>query len=187
LVTHRWWAQDYETVDGMPYVGGLSPRHDRILVATGFRKWGMTNGTATAMILADRILDRDNPWAEAFDSTRLAPGASIKSLVTENVNVGKRLVGDRLRSLAPRDADRLAAGEGGIVDLHGKKAAAYRDDSGALYAVSPTCTHLGCLVTFNTAERSWDCPCHGSRFGIDGRVIAGPATADLEVRGPPGE
>ena len=182
-IDYRWSAQDYETVDGMPYVGHLTSGGSRVWVATGFRKWGMTNGTAAAMILADLISGRPNPWAEAFDSTRLAPRASLKSLVTENVEVGKRLVGDRLRTWRPSPAKGLEPGEGGVVELNGETVAAFRDDAGALHAVSADCTHLGCRLAFNTAERSWDCPCHGSRFGLDGRVLQGPAVKDLSVKG----
>ena len=151
-VGYRWSAQDYETVDGMPYIGRLSNDSARIWTATGFRKWGMTNGTVAAMILSDLISGRENEWAEAFDSTRLAPGASIKSLVTENLDVGKRFVADRLRALGRSERP-------------------------------PRCTHFGCLLNFNVAERTWDCPCHGSRFDIDGNVIEGPAVKDL----PPAE
>jgi glycine/D-amino acid oxidase-like deaminating enzyme/nitrite reductase/ring-hydroxylating ferredoxin subunit len=181
-IGYRWSAHDYETVDGMPYVGRISSRRDHVWVATGFRKWGMTNGTAAAMILTDLIADRGNPWAEAFDSTRILPGASLATLVKENLDVGKRLVGDRVRSWRPRPAAELGPGEGAIVDLDGDTVAAFRGDDGVLHAVSASCTHLGCRVTFNTAERSWDCPCHGSRFDIDGRLLEGPAVADLHPR-----
>ena len=178
-VGYRWSAQDYESVDGMPYVGRLSRDRERVWTATGFRKWGMTNGTVAAMIISDLIAGRTNPWAEAFDATRLAPGASIKSLVTENLEVGKRFIADRIRSWRPKPVEELAAGEGAVAQLAGEPVAAYRDDTGELHAVAATCTHLGCRVTFNTAERSWDCPCHGSRFGVDGRVLQGPAVEDL--------
>jgi glycine/D-amino acid oxidase-like deaminating enzyme/nitrite reductase/ring-hydroxylating ferredoxin subunit len=182
-IGHRWSAQDYLPVDGMPYIGRISGGHERIWVATGFRKWGMTNGTAAGMILADQITGRDNPWAAAFDATRLAPGASIRSLVAENLDVGKRFVADRLRTRHPAPADELEPGAGAIADLDGDTVAAYRDDAGQLHAVSPTCTHLGCRLAFNTAERSWDCPCHGSRFDVDGAVLQGPATRDLAPQG----
>jgi glycine/D-amino acid oxidase-like deaminating enzyme/nitrite reductase/ring-hydroxylating ferredoxin subunit len=181
-IGYRWSAQDYESVDGLPYVGLLSPGHERVWTATGFRKWGMTNGTAAAMILKDLITETANPWSEAFDSTRLAPGASVKSLVAENLDVGKRFVADRLRTWRPRPASELKPGEGGVVEMAGEPVAAFRDESGAIHAVSPNCTHLGCRVTFNTAERSWDCPCHGSRFDVDGKVLQGPAVADLEPK-----
>lgn len=183
-IDYRWSAQDYESVDGLPYVGRLTSNHDRVWVATAFRKWGMSNGTVAAMILSDLIAGRDNPWAGAFDSTRLAPGASIKSLVTENVEVGKRFVADRLRSWTSRPASELGPGEGDIVTLEGELVAAYRDDQRQLHAVAPDCTHLGCRVSFNTAERTWDCPCHGSRFDVTGAVLQGPAVVDLARRSP---
>jgi glycine/D-amino acid oxidase-like deaminating enzyme/nitrite reductase/ring-hydroxylating ferredoxin subunit len=178
-VGHRWSAQDYVSLDGLPYVGRLTAHADRVFVATGFRKWGMTNGTVAAVLLDDLLSGRDNPWAETFDSTRLAPGASIRSLISENLEVGKRLVGDRVRSLHPPPAEELAVGAGMICRLDGDTVAAYRDPDGVLHAVAADCTHLGCRLAFNTAERSWDCPCHGSRFDIEGQVLQGPATADL--------
>jgi glycine/D-amino acid oxidase-like deaminating enzyme/nitrite reductase/ring-hydroxylating ferredoxin subunit len=181
-VGYRWSAQDYETVDGVPYVGKLTDRHDRQWVATGFRKWGMSNGTVAAMIVADALAGRVSQWAEAFDSRRRAPKASAKAFVVENVEVGARFVGDRLRSRKPPAVAELRSGQGGLCDLDGETVAAYRDDDGVLHAVSPTCTHLGCRVAFNTAERTWDCPCHGSRFDVDGRVIQGPAVEDLAVK-----
>ena len=181
-IEYRWSAQDYHTVDGMPYVGQLTPREDRVLVATGFRKWGMTNGTAAAEILADRILGRDNPWAAAFDATRVAPGASVVSFFRENVGVAWHFVADRIAALRAPAADTLRPGEGAVVKQGGVAAACYRDDAGELHAVSSTCTHLGCRVGFNNAERTWDCPCHGSRFDIDGHVLEGPAVRDLAVK-----
>jgi glycine/D-amino acid oxidase-like deaminating enzyme/nitrite reductase/ring-hydroxylating ferredoxin subunit len=177
-VHHRWSAQDYRSVDGMPYVGRLTPG-SRVFVATGFRKWGMTNGTVAAEIIADAILARVSPWAEAFDSTRLAPRASIGQFVRQNLDVARRFVVDRVSGSTRSGADELQPGEGGIVRHEGRRVAAYRDDRGELHAVSSTCTHLGCQVRFNTAERTWDCPCHGSRFDAEGRVIEGPAVDDL--------
>jgi glycine/D-amino acid oxidase-like deaminating enzyme len=139
-VEYRWSAQDNTTIDSLPYAGPMSPRTDRVLMATGFAKWGMTGGTAAAMILA----------------------------------------GDRARKRGDRPIEHLAPGEGDIVRLYGEKVAGYRDDDGALIAVSPVCSHLGCQVNWNTAERSWDCPCHGSRFAPDGDVLQGPAVHRLE-------
>lgn len=180
-IGYRWSAQDYESVDGVPYIGPLTDRHHRTWIATGFRKWGMSNGTVAAMVLADAIAGRENPWAAAFDSRRRAPKASAKAFVVENAEVGVRFVGDRLKARNAPSAGELQPGEGALADLDGRTVAAYRDDDGTLHAVSPTCTHMGCRVTFNTAEKSWDCPCHGSRFDVDGRVIQGPAVEDLAV------
>jgi glycine/D-amino acid oxidase-like deaminating enzyme/nitrite reductase/ring-hydroxylating ferredoxin subunit len=179
-VAHRWSAQDPITADLLPYVGALTPRNDRVLMATGFAKWGMTGGTAAALVLADLALGRSAMWAELFDPNRFTPRASAHRLVTENAQVAARFVGDRLRRGDARSLDEIAPGEGAIVRRDGEQVAAYRDDDGTLVAVSARCTHLGCLVTFNDAERSWDCPCHGSRFAPDGAVLEGPAVHRLE-------
>jgi glycine/D-amino acid oxidase-like deaminating enzyme/nitrite reductase/ring-hydroxylating ferredoxin subunit len=182
-IDYRWSAQDYQTVDGLPYIGQLTARDDRVFVATGFRKWGMTNGTVAARILADRILGRDNPWADTFTATRMAPGASAADFLRENLGVAQHFVADRLAALRAPTAETLAPGEGGIARYDGARAACYRDEEGSLHAVAMTCTHLGCQVTFNTAERTWDCPCHGSRFDVEGRVLEGPAVRNLPSKG----
>lgn len=179
-IESRWSAQDYMPADGVPFVGANGPNEDRIFVATGFKKWGMTNGTAAAMILADRITGIENPWAKFFDSTRLDVLKSAKEVIKQSADSVKHLLGDRLRTIKVPSAETLGNGEGALVELDGEKVAAYRDQSGALKAVSPTCTHMGCLVSFNGAEKTWDCPCHGSRFDLDGTVIQGPAVKDLE-------
>jgi nitrite reductase/ring-hydroxylating ferredoxin subunit len=147
----------------------------------------MTNGTAAAQILADRILGRDNPWAEAFDATRVAPRPSAAAFLQENLGVGWHFVADRLAALRAPTSESLRPGEGAIARHDGVRAACYRDEDGALHTVGMSCTHLGCQVTFNTAERSWDCPCHGSRFDIQGRVLEGPAVKDLASRNSGGE
>ncbi len=181
-VEYRWSAQDYIAVDHVPYIGPITPKSDRILIATGFNKWGITSGAVAGMILRDAILGRTSPWSEAFDSTRAEVTRSAKQFVTENTNVAKRFVGDRLHTIKTPDASDLSPDEGGIVKANGKKVAAYRDEAGKLHTLSPTCTHLGCQVTWNTAERSWDCPCHGSRFTVDGEVLQGPGIKPLPKR-----
>ncbi|MBA3746607.1 MAG: FAD-dependent oxidoreductase, partial [Solirubrobacterales bacterium] len=179
-VDYRWSAQDNSTVDGVPFVGFLTPTADRVVMATGFAKWGMTGGTAAAMLLRDLLLGRDNASARLFDPNRLNLRASAKSLIVENAEAGLRFVGDRIAKPGTRQIADLKPGEGDIVRLRDEAVAGYRDDGGVLHAVSPTCTHLGCRVNFNRAERSWDCPCHGSRFTPDGDVLQGPAVHRLE-------
>lgn len=181
-VEHRWSAHDYVSVDSVPYVGRLTRGSEHLSVATGLRKWGMTNGTAAAVMISDAILGRDNPWASFFDANRLEVTTSAREFVKENLDVAKRFVGDRLSSVTRPAVDDLAPGEGAVVEVGGERVAAYRDEAGAVHAVSPVCTHLGCIVAFNTAEKSWDCPCHGSRFDHLGRLLAGPAVEDLEVK-----
>ncbi len=149
-------------------------------------KWGMTSGAVAATILADLIAGRENPFAARFDPNRLSI-ASAPKVAMLTARVATDFVGDRVRPAEASSAQDVPPGEARAVraGLHGK-VGVFRDDDGTLHAVSMRCTHLGCLVRFNEAERTWDCPCHGSRFGIDGDVLEGPATAPLERRDPPG-
>jgi glycine/D-amino acid oxidase-like deaminating enzyme/nitrite reductase/ring-hydroxylating ferredoxin subunit len=179
--THAWSTQDLRPADGIPYAGPLLPGLSSFWIAAGYRKWGLTNGTMAALIVADRLLGRLNPYASAFDATRLDVRQSAGGIAHELVKDARHLVGDWLRFPA-RGTDALGPDEGGIVRVGGLPAAAYRDERGELHLHSPVCTHLGCRVAWNPAERSWDCPCHGSRFGVDGAVLQGPATKPL---GPP--
>ena len=177
---YRWSTQDAMPIDGVPYVGRMSPFSRNVYVATGFRKWGLSNGTAAAMILADHILERPNPWARVFNSNRLRPLAGGRRFLTENLRAGVRLVRDRVAS-RESGLPELGPGEGRVVELGGEKVAVHRDGSGEVHAVSAVCTHLGCIVEWNGPEATWDCPCHGSRFDHAGGVIQGPATEDLAV------
>jgi len=179
-VAYRWSSQDNTTVDTVPYVGRVTPTTDKLLMATGFAKWGMTGGTAAALVLADELLGRESPWASLFDPNRFKPLAAASRFVEENARVGLHFVGDRLKQRGTRPIEDLQPGEGDIVRHAGETVAGHRRDDGTLVAVSPTCTHLGCRLNWNTAERSWDCPCHGSRFTPDGDVLQGPAVHRLE-------
>jgi glycine/D-amino acid oxidase-like deaminating enzyme/nitrite reductase/ring-hydroxylating ferredoxin subunit len=173
----RWSAQVVEPADGLPYIGGLHPG-ERVLVATGFGGNGTTFGSVAAMILSDMLLGRQSPYAELYRASRIKPLSSIGPLVKENADFPLHLVRDRMKRSLKSLAD-LRPGEGQIVELGGERLAAYRDDDGKVQAVSAICTHMGCLVAFNPVERSWDCPCHGSRFAPDGRVLDGPALKPL--------
>jgi glycine/D-amino acid oxidase-like deaminating enzyme/nitrite reductase/ring-hydroxylating ferredoxin subunit len=180
-VTNTWSTQDYLSVDRVPYVGRLTRRSRHVFVATGFGKWGMSNGTVAATILADLVLGRENAWLELYDAKRLEPRASAGKLLSENLNVARHFVADRIRPPGGK-IDALREGEGTVTRRGARLVAVSRDDDGNLQAVSAICTHLGCVVAWNSAERSWDCPCHGSRFSASGTVIQGPAVADLEPR-----
>ena len=177
---YHWSTHDYMPVDKLPYIGRLRRGVDNIYVATGFAKWGLTKGTLAAEIICDAILGRTNEWAELYDSTRLDARHSAARFVKENAAVGVHFFRDRLQLPAGReDVERLAPGEGMVVRLAAKQYAVHRDDAGKLHVLSARCTHLGCIVGWNTADRSWECPCHGSRFAADGTLVQGPATADL--------
>ncbi|MBA2504407.1 MAG: FAD-dependent oxidoreductase [Thermoleophilaceae bacterium] len=178
-IPYRWSAQDPISSDGVPFVGKIAPGSKSILTATAFGKWGLTNGVAAAVMLADRVLGRENPWASTFDSSRLKPSSD---LVKENADVGVQMTKGHLTPAETRTVDDVKPGEGAIVRSGLEKVAVHRDDAGELHAVSSVCTHLYCQVAWNPAERSWDCPCHGSRFDPDGRVLEGPAVKDLEAK-----
>jgi glycine/D-amino acid oxidase-like deaminating enzyme/nitrite reductase/ring-hydroxylating ferredoxin subunit len=178
-VEYRWSTHDYMPHDQVPYVGRVARSTPQVYTATGFNKWGMTNGTAAATMIADSILGRENPWLELFDSKRLPPRSALTKFVKENASAGFHFFADRVRAGDASSADDLRPGEGAIVGRV-RKTAVYRDDDGTVHELSPVCQHLWCLVDWNPAERTWDCPCHGSRYAADGRVLEGPTTADLK-------
>lgn len=175
---YRWSSQDMVSFDNLPYIGNLTPTEDHVYVATGMSLWGMSKGTMAGMLLSDLILGIENPWAKLYDSLRATPFVSQTS-IKENMDVAIRWVGDRVKGL-DKDLSDVATGEGKLVTIDGDKVAAYRDESGTLHTVSAVCTHLGCIVNWNSAEKSWDCPCHGGRFSCEGKVLNGPPLADLE-------
>jgi glycine/D-amino acid oxidase-like deaminating enzyme/nitrite reductase/ring-hydroxylating ferredoxin subunit len=179
-VTHHWSAHDMTTADGLPYAGPLTPLSRHVWVASGFRKWGLTNGTAAAHIIAARILGRTHVHGDLFDTARFTPLRSAPGLAKEGLKDARHFLGDRLRRPDGTSLDLLEpGGDGMLLELDGELVAASRDPDGTTHAVSPVCTHLGCRVGWNRAERSWDCPCHGSRFGPDGTVLQGPAVEPL--------
>jgi glycine/D-amino acid oxidase-like deaminating enzyme/nitrite reductase/ring-hydroxylating ferredoxin subunit len=179
-VEYRWSTQDYMSVDRVPYIGRLRRGSKHVFAATGYNKWGMTSGTLAAMLLTDRIVGRENEWTELYESKRIKPRASFKKFVKENATAGYHFFADRVRRADEGDPERLGPGEGAIVRLRGRKRAVYRDESGALHVLSPVCQHLYCHVAWNPAEKSWDCPCHGSRYSGDGQVIEGPTVKALK-------
>ena len=180
---YRWSTHDYAPVDRLPYIGRLRRGDPRVLVATGFAKWGMTKGTLAATMLTDAIVGRENEYAELYDAKRLDARRSAAAFTKENAHVAGFFFRDRLRPRDGRDAvESLAPGEGTIARIGGKHYAVSRDDSGELRVLSARCTHLGCIVGWNPADRAWECPCHGSRFAADGTVVQGPATRDLPAR-----
>lgn len=174
----RWVNEDYRATDHLPFVGRSSSLRDAYLVATGFGARGLTNGAAAAIMLADLLSGRENRWLDLFDASRL--GAILTAgFAQENFKTAKHLVGDRL-SAKLHDFEALEPGQAGVLKVDGETVAAYRERGGKLHAVSALCTHMGCLVGWNPTDRTWDCPCHGSRFGIDGDVIHGPAITPLD-------
>lgn len=176
---YHWSTQDPSTPDGVPFIGRINPRTERVYVATGFDGWGMTGGTVAGRLICDQIMGRANPWAEVFDPNRNElRGAG--TLVTENLNVAANIVSGIAHVPPHKNPEDIAPGEAELVTWDGKALAVHRDDHGVIHQVSCACTHMGCYVTWNSAEKSWDCPCHGSRFDPDGSVLHGPAVKGLD-------
>ena len=173
-----WSAQDCVTADGVPYIGLYSDITPNWYVATGFQKWGMTTSMASAMILRDMICERENPYADAFDPGRFDL-KTVAGTVSESAQAVKGLTRTLLK-IPKEKADELPRGHGGVVFLNGEKVGAYKDESGEVHAVSVKCPHLGCQLEWNPDEKTWDCPCHGSRFDAYGELISGPAQENLE-------
>lgn len=177
-VDFRWSGQIIHPVDGLPYIGRNS-MSDNVFVATGYSGTGMTFGTVAGMLLSDLILGQKNPWEALFDATRVKPWAAALSYVSENVDFPTHLISDRLTPGQEPKLDSLKENEGALIRVGAKKVAAYRDPEGQMHLLSPVCPHLGCYVHWNEAEKSWDCPCHGSRFDPVGKLLNGPAVTDL--------
>jgi Rieske Fe-S protein len=166
-----------ETNDGLPYMGETAERQ---FVSTGYAGNGMTFGTIGALLAHDAALGRENPWADLFSVNRKKVIGGAWDYIRENLDYPFYMVRDRLASAEADSTRAVKRGEGKIVRIDGQKVACYRDDDGELSTLSPVCTHMGCLVRWNDAESTWDCPCHGSRFKATGEVMAGPAESPLE-------
>ncbi len=175
-ISHRWSGQVVETNDGLPFIGESS---DRQFVATGYSGNGMTFGTVAAMMATDAVSGRANPWKELFDPGRAKIKGGLWDYLKENKDYPYYLVRDRFMGAEGRSLRALNRGEGKILELNGERVAAYRNDAGRVTRLSPVCTHMGCLVEWNAAEQTWDCPCHGSRFEPTGKVLSGPAELPL--------
>jgi glycine/D-amino acid oxidase-like deaminating enzyme/nitrite reductase/ring-hydroxylating ferredoxin subunit len=179
-IDYHWSTQDNWTPDCVPFIGPVSPHQKNVFVATGFAGWGMTHGMIAALIISDAILGRANDWSGLYAPSRFKPGGVV-TFTKENLQVAKEFVTERLFTKPEElNVQSLRPDEGGLFMSGLEKVAAARDSEGELHAVSPKCTHMGCLVNWNNGEESWDCPCHGSRFDNDGGVIHGPAFTDLK-------
>ncbi|MBF0208409.1 MAG: FAD-dependent oxidoreductase, partial [Oligoflexia bacterium] len=182
-IDYSWSTQDNYTFDELPYIGKVSKDNPNLYVATGFNGSGMIYGTLSGVIIAD-LIEGNNDYSyyqDFYDPSRLNILDTGKDLFSRNLHVAEMYVGDRLSSMNKVNSlDKIAAGSGSIAHINGKDLAVYRDDDNKIYALSPVCRHLGCRLRYNEAERSWDCPCHGSRYGVDGNILHGPALKTLE-------
>jgi Rieske Fe-S protein len=174
----RWSGQVMEPVDGLALIGRNPLDSDNVYIATGDSGNGMTHGTIAGMLLTDLISGRDNAWARLYDPARKTLGA-ITEFAKENLNVAAQYA-DLVTPGEVKDVAEIAPGQGAILRRGLAKVAVFRDEHGGLHERSAVCTHLGCVVQWNAVERTWDCPCHGSRFHVDGRAVNGPAIQALK-------
>ncbi|ASK60884.1 FAD-dependent oxidoreductase [Virgibacillus phasianinus] len=178
-IPYRWSAQDLTTLDKVPYIGEITFGQPNILIATGYRKWGMSNGTAAALLLRDIVLGKENAFQRLFTPSRFYATPSIKNFLVQNADVAEHLIKGKLQ-ISNIDPDTLNNDEAAVISIKGERKGAYKDEKGQLHIVDTTCTHVGCEVEWNSGDRSWDCPCHGSRFSYTGDVIEGPAEKPLQ-------
>lgn len=178
-IPYRWSAQDLTTLDKVPYIGEVTSGQPNILIATGYRKWGMSTGTAAALLLKDIVLGNKNNYKSLYTPSRFYATPSIKNFLVQNADVVGHLIQGKLQ-VSKVNPKTLANDEGAVISINGERKGAYRDPEGQLHIVDTTCTHVGCEVEWNGGERSWDCPCHGSRFTYTGEVIEGPAEKPLQ-------
>jgi glycine/D-amino acid oxidase-like deaminating enzyme/nitrite reductase/ring-hydroxylating ferredoxin subunit len=180
-IHYKWSSQYFEPADGIPYIGHLPGQADNVFVATGYGGNGMTYSSVAALTLKEILLNEETKFSKLFDPNRLKPIAGFINFIKHNADVAKLFVEkwfdrDKLHQLA-----ELTPGEGKVVVFNNSKVGIYKDDNGILYAVNPICKHLKCEVKWNMSERTWDCPCHGSRYSYDGKMLTGPTDEDLEA------
>lgn len=180
-VVYKWSSQYYDPVDGLPYIGNLPGHGDNMFVATGYGGIGMTNSHIAAITLTELITTGKSEAAELFDPNRIKPVAGFSNFVKEAADVVQHLVGAILPKEKLAELAALAPGEARVVKYEGHTLALYKDEDGIVHTVNSACTHIKCTVAWNSAEKSWDCPCHGSRFSPDGEMLTAPARKDLEV------
>ncbi len=180
-VAFRWSSQFYNPADGLAYIGHLPGHPNNMFVATGYGGIGMSNSHIAARLLTDLILTGESEYRKLFDPNRIKPVAGFQEFTKEAADVVGHLIGGAFPKEKLEELADLAPGEARVVNYEHHSIALYKDEDGHLHAVNPACTHIKCMVNWNAAEKSWDCPCHGSRFSYDGEMLTAPARKDLEV------
>ncbi len=178
-ILYKWNTRDCISLDKVPYIGEFSEFMPNVFVATGFNKWGMTSSNVAANIISDSILGEENDYKDIYNSKRMEPiknKTEVKNMIEQ---VTKSFITSRIK-IPKENIDKIKKGNGGIIKIEGKAVGIYKDEEENIYAVNPTCTHLGCLLTWNNIDKTWDCPCHGSRFDYKGKNLYDPAFKDLQ-------
>jgi len=179
-VGFRWSAQYFVAADGLPYIGKLPGFDNDVYVATGFGGNGIILGSISAKIICDLILGIENKYADLFSPSRIKPVAGFTDFVKENADVAYHFIKDRFRAKDIDSLNDIEPDSGTIIEYQHHKLAVYKDAAGEIHALNPVCTHARCIVNWNNSEKSWDCPCHGARYDINGNVLNGPAVKGLE-------
>jgi glycine/D-amino acid oxidase-like deaminating enzyme/nitrite reductase/ring-hydroxylating ferredoxin subunit len=179
-IAYKWSSQYFEPSDGLAYIGQLPQHSSNMLVATGFGGNGITYSHIAAITLTDLIVKGESELAKLFAPSRLKPVAGFEAFVKENADVVKEFIGKRIGVEQLEELAGLAPGEAKVVKFEGKQLAIYKGENGSVHALSPVCSHAKCIVDWNRAEKTWDCPCHGARYSIEGEVLTGPARHALE-------
>ncbi len=180
-IAFKWSSQYFEPADGLPYIGHLPGNPENIYVASGFGGNGIIYGTASALILPELLCNAKSEYQDLFNPNRVKPVAGFENFMKEAADVVGEFIGKRFSIKKIEGAAELAKGEAKVVKYENHTVAMYKDESGKLFAVNPSCPHINCVVAWNNAERSWDCPCHGSRFSFTGELLTAPARKNLEV------
>ena len=178
-ILYRWNTRDCITIDKVPYIGDFSNLMPNMFVATGFNKWGITSSNVAANIIRDKILGIKNEYSKIYEATRFSPIKNAHEMKNITSQVLKSFVTNRIK-IKEKNLSAIKNDNGGIIKVNGASIGIYKDINGKVFAVNPTCTHLGCLLTWNNLDKTWDCPCHGSRFDYTGKNLYDPAFKDLE-------
>ena len=178
-ILYRWNTRDCITIDKVPYIGDFSNLMPNMFVATGFNKWGITSSNVAANIIRDKILGIKNEYSKIYEATRFSPIKNAHEMKNITSQVLKSFVTNRIK-IPEENLSAIKNDNGGIIKVNGASIGIYKDINGKVFAVNPTCTHLGCLLTWNNLDKTWDCPCHGSRFDYTGKNLYDPAFKDLE-------
>lgn len=178
-ILYRWNTRNCVSLDKIPYIGSYSSTLPGVYAATGFNKWGITSSNVATNIITDEILEKENKYAFIFNSLRFKPLQNRGELKNLTEQVFKSFLTNPIK-IPENDLSQIKNNNGAIIKINGNNIGIYKDPSGKIYAVKPHCTHLGCLLTWNNLDKTWDCPCHGSRFNYMGKNIYDPALKNLE-------
>lgn len=179
-IIYRWNTEDCISLDKIPYIGVYSNLMPHMYVGTGFKKWGMTSSYVASRIITDMICDKENPYSYIFNSTRLKPLKNFDEMKNMIIQSSNSLLFEKLKD-GNLHFDEIQNNSGSIIDVNNEKVGIYKDENGKVFAVKPICTHLGCLLSWNDVDKTWDCPCHGSRYDYKGKNLYSPAFTDLET------